>query len=241
LVFEQFAGGNMFLLDTGGKIVRPYHFKQSEKKRYTAGQQYQYPASEPFQLPADMAGWRAKAAEKPNATLSALLARWPVGKCYTNEVLTRLGWKEKKAGEVSETEAGLLRTELEKVMNHPSFCVYEDEQGHMLEVSLTTLHAQALAAAKTFPTFSEAVEYYFSQAKAIEAPHESPELVKMRKRLSEQEGALEKLEGELAQGGPQTAWIEENLAGLEERREKINAGKKGGEKVEKHRWWIESG
>lgn len=226
LVFEQFAGGNMFLLDSTGKIVRPYHFKPSEKRKYHTGMTYVYQEAPPFNLPQTIKEWDAAVKEKPLASLSSLLARWPIGKCYTQEAITRLGLGEKKVSEVNGTQVQQLLDAIGNITRTPSPCVYEDKDGLMLEISLTPLHAQALAVCKPFSNFSEAVEYYFSHAQVKEEKGESPALIKLRHRLQEQESALQKLDTQIHESSQETRWLEENLSELEEKRQKIDSKQK---------------
>ncbi len=243
LLLEQFAGGNLFLLDGENRILRAYHSKPSEKRQYKSGDKYEYPASAPFSLPPGMKEWEAAAREKPSATLSALMGRWPIGKAYTQNLLAELGWGDKKAGEVNEKQAQELLARLEELMRSPAPRVYEDGEGRGAELSLVPLERFELGGtARTFPSFSQAVEYFAKTAQAPAAEEENPKLKGLHHRLNEQQAALIGLEREIAKEAEETKWLEENLHELEGRRGKILEGRGAGEKVdEKKRGWKVSG
>jgi len=172
----------------------------------------------------------------------------PIGKCYTQEALIRLGLEGKKVSELDEAQVRQLLGTLAEMMKTASPCVYEksaekeapeeiqEPQNQMLELSLVPLHSQALGVCKPFSTFSEAVGYFFAHAQVKEEKGESPALIKLRHRLGEQESALAKLEVEIHAQSQATRWLEENLAQLEEKREKMMVGKKMNEKIDKK--WI---
>jgi predicted ribosome quality control (RQC) complex YloA/Tae2 family protein len=244
ILLEQFAGGNLFLLDGENRIMRAYHSKPSEKRLYIRGEKYEYPASASFSFPPGMDEWKAGIAANPSATLSSLLGRWPIGKAYTQNLLAELGFGGKKAGEVDEQQARELMERLAELMRSPAPRVYEDNEGRGVELSLVPLSRfeQPPHQTKPFPALSAAVEYFAKTAQAPAAEEENPQLIKLRHRLGEQQAALIRLEDEISKETEQTKWLEENLNTLEERRGKILAGGGGNEKVdEKKRVWKVSG
>ncbi|MCL6089258.1 MAG: NFACT family protein, partial [Candidatus Marsarchaeota archaeon] len=233
ILLEQFAGGNLFLLDGENRILRAYHSKPSEKRQYKSGEKYEYPASASFSLPPGMKEWEAAARDKPSASLSSLLGRWPIGKTYTQDLLQKLGWGDKKAGEVNEKQARELMDRLAGLMRSPAPRVYEDKEGRGVELSLVPLERFGMGGeARTFPSFSQAVEYFSKTAQAPAAEAENPQLIKLRHRLKEQQTALARLDDEISKAGGETKWLEENLHQLEERRGKILEGRGVGEKVD---------
>jgi len=249
LLLEQFAGGNLFLLDGENKIMRAYHSKPSEKRQYKSGEKYASPSSPPFSFPPTMREWQTSFSEKPSATLSALLSRWPVGKSYVQELLSAHGWNEKKAGEMNGEQVQELLAGVSVWMEPGSLSprVYgqeertgENKDGPVIEVALVPLSRfeQLPYRSKSFSSFSKAVEYFFTNAQAHVAEPENPQLIRLRKRMEEQRAGLEKVEKEIAGKAEETRWLEERLAELEERRGKILAGESGNEKVdEKKRVW----
>ncbi|VVB57332.1 Uncharacterised protein [uncultured archaeon] len=242
LLLEQFAGGNLFLLDGEERIMRAYHAKPSEKRQYKSGQKYEYPPSASFSFPPGKKEWEAALQDKPSASLSSLLGRWPIGKIYTQTLLEELGWEGKKANELDGRQVDELLGRLADRMAAVTPKVYEEKEaeGEVAELALVALarFEQPPCTPKLFPSFSQAVEYFFSHVQTAGPQPESPHFIRLRKRMEEQQAGLERLEKEIEAGSQETRWLEENLHTLEERREKILGGETGKEKVdEKKRIW----
>ncbi len=222
IILEQFAGGNLFLLDETGQIVRPYHFKPTSSRSYRAGSSYVWPDSPDFELPPAIYAWKSTQQAVPSAKLEVALSRWPIGKIYTLEAIALSGLDGKtKISDVADAQAKILLSSLEKLLSKPTPLVYEkkDSPGLPVELSLAPLSAYPTSdfISKSFDSWSEAVEYYFTHAHAPAEQKESPEVLKLRHRLAEQEAALTKLEKEIGAAEPPAQWLEHHLSAVEAR------------------------
>ena len=254
LLLEQFAGGNLFLLDKESKLMRAYHAKPSEKRVYKSGEPYAIPQSAPFAFPPTMKEWQTSFDDKPNAALSSMLSRWPIGKPYVQELLAFYKWEAKKANELNGEEVQELLARLAVWMDANSLApkVYEEEGKEKdkvewvgAELSLVPLSRfeQPLYQTKSFSSFSQTVEYFFTNAQAVAPNQADPKLIRLQKRMEEQQSGLARLGKEIEEEGGKTQWLEEHLPELEERREKIMGGETGTERVDEKKrvWKIESG
>lgn len=229
VVLEMFAGGNLFLLDQKGCIIRPYHFKQTEKKKYKVGQKYEYPQSLPFHFPPTSKEWNALAQDAP---LSSTLPKWPIGKLYVLEALARAKISpERKPSDLSDAHIDGFLKALSQMLKNPAPCAYLSQAtGEVAELSLTSLASfpQDKFILKQFPSCGGAIEFYFSQMRAKQEQIASealpPELIKLKHRLSEQQSALSSTEEEIASVEAQAKYLSENLALIEGRLEEINSG-----------------
>ena len=252
LLMEQFVNGNLFLLDENNKIIRPYHFKPDSKHTFMVGGKYEYPPSASFNFPPGLEDWNEQAKDKAAATLPIFLSKWPIGKRYTDELLARLGMNGKKVGEVGEAEAEKLLQELGMMLADLQPRVYEkisqaEDKQEVFELSLIPLAEYENPAsgfsARPFPTFSQAVEYFFAHYKEEAKDAEPPQLKGLRHRLKKQEAALQKLDEEIGEKAAETQQLETYLVPLEARRLELLAGAKPREGVEeidkdKKKWKI---
>ncbi len=245
LLIEQFVNGNLFLLDENNKIIRPYHFKPDSKHTFMVGGKYEYPPSASFNFPPTIDDWKEQAKDKAAATLPVFLSKWPIGKRYTDELLMQAGMAGKKVGEVSEAEAEKLLQSLAQMIINPQPRVYEkiDEntkQFVVFELSLVPLAEYENPAsgfsARPFPSFSQAVEYFFAHYKEEVKDSEPPQLKGLRHRLKKQQSALESLEKEIVSKSAEAQQLETYLVPLEARRLELLAGAKpktGMEEIDK--------
>jgi predicted ribosome quality control (RQC) complex YloA/Tae2 family protein len=246
IVLEQFAGGNLFLLDEKGAIVRPYHYQPTSKRSYPSGSLYEWPPSLAFHLPPTFLQWKSSQADGPLTTLSAALSRWPIGKLYTQEALAQSGLDGKMPlSEVSDATAKALLQVLEQLLSKPTFLVYEKKaepsdastpvassanfapsipstnfSSPPIELSLAPLSTYVGSdyAAHEFSSWSEAVEFFFTHmADAARVPTKNPALIKLRHRLAEQETALLQIEKEIQAYEPTAQWLEAHLSAVEAR------------------------
>ncbi len=205
-------------------------------------------------LMAQEADWERLANSPKNSlAIESALARWPVGRAYTKEAVERAGLDGKtKISQVSAQEGMKMIRILQEMMQNISPRVYwlrenataeTKERGDLAgeqnkkvaEVSLVPLakyqeetgeRADGIEM-QTFPSWSDALEACFSNAPERQEAPEDPALVRLRKRMEEQEEALKRIEQEIAQATKKAAWMKENLAGMEE---KIDQAIKNGEK-----------
>ncbi|MDE1798282.1 MAG: NFACT family protein [Candidatus Micrarchaeota archaeon] len=242
ILLEQYAGGNLFLLDDKGLIVRPYHYRPTAARVYNTGTAYAYPDSPDFPFPPGIEQWRELARSSPDEKLEKALARWPIGRLYTNEAIAQSGLDgQAQVGAIREPQAGRLLDSLKSVLSHPAPLVYEKANlpGRPVELSLAPLSAYSGPefAARPFASWSEAVEYFFARAAAPAEKKESPEVLKLRHRLLEQQSALERLEKEIAAFEPSARWLEGHLAEVEARLHELEtagpaAKARAGEKID---------
>lgn len=85
--------------------------------------------------------------------------------------------------------------------------------GAPVELSLAPLSAYRGPefCARPFPSFCEAAEYFFTRLSARPPPSEGPAVLRLKKRLADQEAALLALENELDARGAQARWLEAHL------------------------------
>ncbi|MFH1095145.1 MAG: NFACT family protein [Candidatus Micrarchaeota archaeon] len=181
--------------------------------------------------------WEALAdSPKKSLPLESALARWPMGRTYTKEAIERLGLDGRaKIAQVSAQDgAHLVRTLQQMAQNVSPRVYWRDENGKRtaLEVSLVPMAKMDMGGAEIkaqeFASWSEALEAYFSNARERkEAAPEDPALVRLKKRMNEQEEALKRIDEEIAQMTKRSAWMKDNLGRMEE---KIEETKKKGEK-----------
>lgn len=229
LVLEMFSSGNMFLIDAQNTILRPYHFKQSEKKNYKAGGKYSFPDSKPMKMPPGASEWKSLPADSP---LSSSAAKWPVGKPYVLEALARCKISpDRKPSDLSDEQAGLFLQTLSSIAKHKQPVVYvKKEGGAAAEVSLTSLSQfpEDSFEKREFSSWCAALEFFFtsvqSEADSTAAKEEPPALKKLRARLVEQQGALAKTEEEILQLQSDANYVSSNLALIEGRIAELNEG-----------------
>jgi len=229
VVLEMFSNGNLFLLDRENTILRPYHFKQSEKKNYKAGGKYVFPDSKPSKIPPGEAEWKALLQDAP---LSASAVKWPIGKIYVLEALARCKISpDRKPSDLSDAQADLFLKALSDIAKHPKPCVYALKSGNAVaEVSLTPLShfPEDAYAKKEFPSWCGALEFFFtsvrSEIESAAAKEEPPELKKLRARLDEQQRVLAKTNEEIEQLQNDAAYLSSNLSLIEGRIAELNDG-----------------
>lgn len=229
LVLEMFSGGNLFLLDSESKILRPYHFKQTEKKKYRVGEKYDFPPSQPFRVPPSSSEWKSLPQESP---LSSSLPKLPIGKPYVLEALaiSKIS-PERTPSDLSDQQADLFLRTLSEIIRHPSPVIIFDKQSSLpAELSLVPFSSfpSDKFEVKRFDTFSAAAEEFFTSSalakKEAKASEEPPALKKLRHRLVEQQAALEKATAELSSLEKKAKYVSENLSLIDGRISEINDG-----------------
>jgi predicted ribosome quality control (RQC) complex YloA/Tae2 family protein len=228
MVVEMFAGGNLFLLGKDGTIIRPYHFKQTEKKKYHQGEKYEFPPLPSFHFPPQANDWSALPQESP---LSSSLSKWPIGRQYTSEALARSKIsEERKPSELSDAQVDLFLKSLSFIAKNPKPLVYFAPDGRGAELSFCELSGMEKihAEKKEFHSCNEAIGYVFSNFKSDEkakaANAEPPALAKLKHRLSEQESALASLNVEIGEKEKLAKFAEENISQIDARMEELNSG-----------------
>jgi len=225
LVLEQFSYGNMFLLDSNNKIIRPYTFRPTEKKTYNAGDEYKFQESPQINLLRNMDDWNKLRNENESKSAVSVLGRLSFGKIYSNNILEKLGInREISISEISDSQALKLITEISQMQKSPQFLILK--KGEDMELSLCPL--EGWEEHKSFDSFSKAVEHFVSlgiEKKPVE--ERSPSQIRLEVRLLEQKKALEKTETEISYLSSAAQFLRANL-------EKIDAlileAKKTGEK-----------
>ncbi len=255
IIFEQIVNGNLFFTDEKNHIIRPYHFKPSSTHTYKVGGVYEFPPSPVFNFPPTLVDWQEQAKDKAAATLPVFLSKWPIGKIYTNEILTKIGWMGKKVGEIDEAQANELLKMLSEILTSPQARVYEKKMDEtdtglsVFELSLIPLQEYEKSdsgfSARAFPDWSSAIEYFFAHYKEEVKETENPQLKGLRHRLKKQESALQNLEKEIAGKAAETQELETYLAPLEAHRLELLHGAKPKEGIEevdkdKKKWKIKT-
>lgn len=229
LVFEQFAGGNIVLIDAEGRICFAYHAKPSATKLLKSGSPYVWPDSPEFISPPGSKEWDAMRTLAPETKVLSALSRWPMGKIYVQQALQDAQVDgATKVADVKKEQAVQILSSFSRLLASPQFLVYEHAQGSPAELSLAPLSAYASAefTPHSFPVWSQAVESYFSRQTEAAAPSEHPDAIRRNKRLLEQEAALARLETEIADVSAQAAWLEAHRVELEGRWHALTADSK---------------
>jgi len=228
IVIEMFSGGNLFLLDENGEIVRPYHFKQTGKKNYKVGQKYEFPSAAPFHFPPGATEWSALSQD---AQLSSSLPKWPIGKIYCLEALARAKISpERKPSDLSDAQIDLFLKSLSHMLKNPQPCVYAANGNLPGELSFAQLstHQNENFRHGQFPSCNGAIAEFFSTSQEnyekLRNSKDPPELVKLKNRLATQGAALAQTEKEIALLEGQAKYVGENLALIEGRIEELNSG-----------------
>lgn len=219
LVFEQLGKGNALLLDETGKIVRPMRGEEFSSRKLRKGEQYSPPPNErlhPLQLNNLLL---ANPCEKAVAALSKTVNLAPF---YLEEAVARTG--REKGALVGEVEARKVLEECKQLVNEQAApLVYFDEEGKpafFAPFHLNKLEGERLVA-KKFPSFSEALDEYYSghfegQAVARGTAKVEGERAKLRGALEQQKKALEKMVVEERGAREAAEWIYSNYQAVEE-------------------------
>jgi len=211
LVFEMLGAGNALLCDSKMRIIAPYARAEYSIRSIKRNVSYQPPPQE--KKPA----LEAKASdfnELKGKIVAVLSKNFNLSPFYFEEACCRAGVAlEEDASRLSEKQKTALATALRSLFENPSFCVYFEEDK---PVAFSPIALKKFDSFETqlFPSFSEALDFYFANA-PVEAK-ENPAKKKLEFTLSQQEKAVGVL---LAQAEEETQagdWIYANSALVDE-------------------------
>jgi len=184
LIFEMFGDGNIILVREG-KTVCAERYESWSDRAIKAGEEYHGPRSST----SGMTG-----IELNERFIVVSLSKLPLGKEYAVEALLRAGIDEKTPGtSLSKPQAARLEKEISSIRENATPYVFYDpkEPDKARGIALANLSTFADLEAKTFKTFSEAADEYYSK---YEKPNPLSE--KLEKRLEKQIERRSELLGE---------------------------------------------
>jgi predicted ribosome quality control (RQC) complex YloA/Tae2 family protein len=191
LVFEMFGKGNCILVKDGKTVVAMKEENWSDRE-IKKGKEYKSPK------PSAVASFRDALSDR---YVIVSMMKLPLGKEYSLEILSKCGINEKEKGieltgkQIECIEKGIK--EMEKSLQPMVFYKEKKPIDFGLIIFSKYLNLESLE----FKTLSEALdEYYFNADRAIE----NPDLVRLERRLEEQENRiadLDKEEAEFKQAG----------------------------------------
>jgi len=191
LVFEQFGNGNLVLLDENGIVELCYKREEWKDRRTFPKERYTFPSSLLLPLRPSVEDIKDVLGDK---AVASSLSRLPLGLSYLKEILARSGVNEKKPGkELTDGEIKKIRDEVLAVVDNPRPIVYMRD-GKILAFSLTELIQYKGDECIKKESLSDAADDFYHQMDGEEKTEVADEETeKMKRRLSEQRGAVEKL------------------------------------------------
>ncbi|MFH1306904.1 MAG: NFACT family protein [Candidatus Micrarchaeota archaeon] len=229
LVFEQYAQGNMFLLDENDIIIHPYSFKPTSKKLYKKAQKFPWPSPKEFALPSTIDEWDEFKAKYGDVKIGTALSKLSIGKIYVLEALKQAeADKNQKVCDISGEKASKILEIISNMQKNTSPRVYLSKKTPA-EVSLAEL--EGFEKQKKFDLFGKAVEYFAENSlESFSEGEKSARILKLQKRLEEQKKALEDAEKQIKELTHVARWMELHLPEIDEKivLEKEKKGKTGG-------------
>lgn len=218
LIFEQLGKGNLLLLDETGKIIRPMRGEEFSSRKLRKQETYCPPPNEkvhPLQVNNLVF---AKPQERAVAALSKTLNLAPF---YLDEAVVRAGFS--KIALASEIDAKSVLQICKQLLEQPiSAVAYFDAEGAQAAFApfhLSKFEGEALVA-KSFPTFCEALEEYYSghfdkQMAGRDTAKVEEEKDSLQGALQQQKKALEKMILDEQEARLEGEWIYSNYALVE--------------------------
>lgn len=191
LIFEQFGDGNLILLDGNGIVELCYKREEWKDRRTFPKERYSFPASLLLPLRPSLEDIKAALGDK---AVTSSLSRLPLGLSYLKEILKRSGIDEKKKGkELTDDEIKKIQTEILSLIDNLQPVVYAKD-GKILAFSLTELSQYKGEECMKKESLSDAADDFYNQLEGEERTVVADERTeKMKRRLSEQRDALERL------------------------------------------------
>ncbi|HKZ48225.1 MAG TPA: ribosome rescue protein RqcH [Thermoplasmata archaeon] len=191
LVLEMFGKGNI-VLARDGVIVAALRKQAFKDRQVAAGEPYAFPPGGVDPLALDAQGFlRTVRASKENL-VKTLAARMNLGGQYSEELCARAGIdksvKPKDAGESELAAVFAAWTELRDELERPKPAVIL-RAGFVLDVTPIPLREHAGLERQEFPSLGAALTAYLDRLAS--APKPDPHVEKLRRRLQEQEQALQ--------------------------------------------------
>jgi len=212
IVVELFGDGNVAVLNEDREVVASLDTVRLKSRTVAPGAQYGYPESRFDPLVADYESFAAAMDDSDTDLVRTLATQLNFGGLWGEELCTRAGVEKTKdiadAGE-AEYEAlfrivEALRTRLKEGDLDPR--VYRDEEGRVVDVSPVPMEERAALDPEAFDSFDAALDGYFHELEAEEAPgsgdggggRDRPdfeaEIEKRERIIAQQEGAIESFE-----------------------------------------------
>ncbi|MHC1635920.1 MAG: ribosome rescue protein RqcH [Candidatus Methanospirareceae archaeon] len=203
-------GGNVILVDDGGRIVMPLKRMHFSARIIKPGEEYKSPPSRinPLEISKDEEAFRNICKSSEKDIVRVLASELSLGGLYAEEICYVAGVeKNKKAKELKEEEIRAIHKTLsglfEPIITYdkhklkPHIVIEESEGGiRKVDVLPFELNVYKNNAKEFFPSFNEAVDKFFTE-KMVEEEKEEKEAEK-EKRMEKYERVLRKQEEALS-------------------------------------------
>ncbi|MFH1470207.1 MAG: NFACT family protein [Candidatus Micrarchaeota archaeon] len=194
LVLEMFAEGNLFLLDSDGKIIRCLRREEWKDRTLKEGEHYKFPQSERLSPPFSKDSLERILESK--AIISILVSKTNFGNDYLEEACKRagIGLKE-NAKNIKEERLEALASELNAVFKILEPIIYLKD-GKPTDYSLASLSKYSSLESRKANSLSEAVDECANSEMDAQAPapsEHSKKLERLKKRLELQKEHCERM------------------------------------------------
>ena len=202
LVLELFAEGNVILVKDG-VIVQPLTSHTWKHRDVKAKKPFVYAPPVPDPAVLDIPGMLGVLGSSDSDLVRTLATKLNIGGRYSEELCSRTGLPPAtRAAELTEPQAAAVLEEIRAMMKEATASgkgILVSKGGVPEDVVPIAMGTYASMEAREFGSFSEAVEEYVSKKPATkkEKPKEDvKELDKLKRRASQQEAAVVKLQDE---------------------------------------------
>ena len=214
LVFETFPHGNLLLLE-GDKIIRPYSYDLSQKRKFRPGQNYEWSEEREGASFLDEESYLSAAKKVGDAKILSFFQKNSLNRQYASQILANAGIDENEQATAIKGEKlkNLLKC-MHNALDNPQFFAYANEP------SIMPIDGKE---GEKFSTLSQAIEH-IEGGGACAQEEISPKQKKLLHRLEEQQKALKKTNTKIQELEGVCQWLEKNLARLEALIAQINEG-----------------
>lgn len=195
LVFELFGGGNILVLDAGGKILFAEHYEKFKGRDVLAKTQYRFPHKDYdiFSITPAQLAEAFKGTDK-REVVKCLAIDLGLGGTYSEEVCVLSGvCKDMAPGSIGNKEVNAVFQGINFILNQKPSPAIVYGSNAVVDIVPFLLRVYCAFATKGFNTFCEAMDFYFS----VEHKEESNErkaflsrLAKIQRRIREQEETI---------------------------------------------------
>jgi len=212
VVVELFGDGNVAVLNEDREVISSLDTVRLKSRTVAPGAQYGYPESRFDPLVADYDAFAAAMDDSDTDLVRTLATQLNFGGLWGEELCTRAGVEKTKAiADAGDPEYEALfgvveelRTRLKEGDLDPR--VYRDEEGRVVDVSPVPMEERSALDPEAFDSFNAALDSYFHELEAEEAPgsgdggggRDRPdfeaEIEKKERIIAQQEGAIESFE-----------------------------------------------
>jgi predicted ribosome quality control (RQC) complex YloA/Tae2 family protein len=201
LYIELFGKGNVILCDEGAIIIDSLHHLEFKDRKVGPKSPYKHPTQQYnlFSIDKEFLA-SALASSTRDSLVKCLAIDLGMGGMYAEEACLAAGIdKSVKSNELSLSQQGALLKSILGIINHPLEPLIILESGEIEDVLSYPLHSLSSHEHKSFPSFSEAVDYYMQHASPDISTSHDAKVESLKKIIEQQEKniiVLEQEEGE---------------------------------------------